>query len=150
MSTILTYAATVAICFVFVYLWFVYKRSRAPDYDPNEGVARAVDDHINVEALRDDPAAVDSLRDDVSFVGFESRYVDELGTRAESWFVDSNGALVTIQTTFEGPGAVDPDSARMFVVFRDRSFPERVGERNARIKENARWLAATLDVPFEE
>jgi hypothetical protein len=149
----LRYVVLSAVAMSFVYLWFVYKRSLAPDYDINEGVQSSVEHHIDIDALRHDPDGLDTFRDEVSFVGFEECYVEELGTRAESWCVDSNGAIVTIQTTFEGPGAVDPDSARhgpWLLFSRDRSFPNRVGERNARIKENARWLADTLDVPFEE
>jgi hypothetical protein len=65
--------------------------------------------------------------------------------------VRTNGASITIETTFEGTDS--PEIARsrsgnadMLQIAKNS---QRVAERNVRIEENARWLADMLDVPFE-
>jgi hypothetical protein len=142
---------TVGVAFLTLYAAYKFIDSTEVDFDVNEGIEPAVDTPIEMHELRRDPSKVEQLRGKVNLIAYNSEAnTNEAGTVAESWLLDTNGATITIETTFEGPhapevrrgrGSVDPLNAPQ--------NHERIAQRNVRIEENARWLADMLDVPFE-
>lgn len=134
-----------------VYLWFVYKESRSVNIDLNAGIESAIVGPVDISAIRRNPHKLEELRGKIVTIGFNRDVIlDGKGRIAESFAIDSNGATVTLESTFEGPGSLDPADSRRgpFGLFSNRHFSTH--ERNALVEENARWLAAALDVPFEE
>ncbi|MGM0559116.1 MAG: hypothetical protein ACQEVA_22215 [Myxococcota bacterium] len=143
----------IGMAFLTVYAVYKYVDSTEVDFDVNEGIEPAIDGPIEMHALRRDPSKLDALRGKVNLISYNSDVnTTDAGTVAESWLVDSNGATITIETTFEGPGA--PHIARTrrgsVDVLHSPQNDQNIARRNVRIEENARWLADMLDVPFED
>jgi hypothetical protein len=156
MVDILFVLGVFAIGMLGVYLWHAYQDSLSFQFDVNDGIDPAITEPVRMHELRKDPSRLEALRDRVTLVAFNSEVdTGKHGARAESWLVDSNGATITLETTFEGPDAPELTTARGATI--DTSGPihgaknqQAVAARNVRIEENARWLADALDVPFED
>lgn len=153
MVDILVVGGVLAVCMLFVYLWFAYQDNLSFEFDINEGMEPAISEPVAMHELRSDPAKVENLRGKVTLVAFNDEVdTGRHGALAESWLVDTNGATITLQTTFEGPDAPELETSRTETTgpVRGAKNQQAVAARNVRIQENARWLADALDVPFEE
>lgn len=142
LSAIVVVATTAIICFA-VYDRYIREDKEPFDFDVNEGIAPAVDGPIDIEALRKDPSKLETLRGKVTSVVYHSGIgLNSEEPVGESWLIDSNGATVEIEKR-------KTYNARS-LEYRVESRGKTPHERNLEIEESARWLADTLDVPFED
>lgn len=127
-----------------------YQSRQEVDFDINEGIEPAIDEPIAMHEMRRDPSRVERLRGKVSLVAFNDEVDEYKGiSTAESWVVDTHGATIVVETTFEGPDAPSTANKSRGGAIKQYDNMKKVAQRNVRIEENARWLAKMLDVPFE-
>ncbi len=135
-----------------------YRESRRIQIDLNEDIESAFDERLlDIDRLRRDPSFVLQLRGKVDSVVFlndadasESEY-----EQVESIVIDSNGAIHTLEVTFDEDFEWPANARRPTGVNRqagpmvEANRIKHIARRNVEIEENARWLAETLDVPFD-